>query len=243
MTHNPNEITTAKILRLILKKAADPKKAINCQRFFKTGKGEYAEGDVFLGITVPELRSLVKKCHSIPLNEIKSSLSSPLHEERMAALFLLVDKFKKGDTGDRATIYRLYLSSTRYINNWDLVDCSAHLIVGAHLEDKDTKVLFDLAKSIVLWERRIAVIATLHFIRKDRFDLPLELFSILLNDKEDLIHKAVGWMLREIGKRDFAAEEGFLKTHHKRMPRTMLRYAIERFPEEKRVLYLKGKKL
>lgn len=240
MPQKPVEIKTVKDLRGVLKKLADPRKAVHVQRFFKTGKGEYGEGDVFLGITVPALRALVKKCGMLSLEDILLMLASTLHEERLLALFLLVDRFKKGDEGERSRIYHQYLRNTKHINNWDLVDCSAHLIVGAHLENSDKKMLYDLVQSASLWERRIAVIATFHFIRKDRFDDALKLFGMLMVDKEDLIHKAVGWMLREIGKRDQVAEERFLKVHHGRMPRTMLRYAIERFPEEKRVSYLKG---
>jgi 3-methyladenine DNA glycosylase AlkD len=236
----PDAFDSVRELHAHLKTFADPARARHSQRFFKTGKGEYAEGDIFIGITVPVLRSLVKRCKGISLDESLRLLTSPVHEERLLALFLLVDRFKKGNEEARERIYRGYLAHAKYVNNWDLVDSSAHLIVGAYLENRDKRILFDLAKSDLLWERRIAVIATFHLIRLDRFDDALRLFGLLICDKEDLIHKAVGWMLREIGKRDMPAEEGFLKVHGKQMPRTMLRYAIERFPEKKRVAYMEG---
>jgi len=223
-----------------LKNLADPAIAEHSQRFFKTGKGEYGEGDKFLGIRVPVLRKQAKKCKDMPLEEIQSLLKSSLHEERLCALFLLIHKFTRGDAVEKAIIYQLYLKNTRYINNWDLVDSSAHLIVGVYLEDKNKQPIYDLASSDSLWERRIAIMSTLHFIRKHQFDEALDLSKQLLTDKEDLIHKAVGWMLREIGKRDLHVEECFLKAHYRQMPRTMLRYAIEKFPEQKRKKYLAG---
>ena len=242
MIKKPDKLTTAKDAQAVLKTMANPQRAVHSQRFFKTGKGEYAEGDIFIGITVPALRAFVPKCKCIGIDDILSLLKSPLHEERLLALFLLVDRFKKGEDQIKERIYNLYLRNTKHINNWDLVDCSAHLIVGAYLEDRDTKILFELAQSKTLWERRISVLATFHLIRRDQFDVALKLYEMLINDKEDLMHKAVGWMLREIGKRDRAAEEAFLKKHCRIMPRTMLRYAIERFPEEKRAAYLRGKR-
>ncbi|OQY04272.1 MAG: DNA alkylation repair protein [Desulfobacteraceae bacterium 4572_123] len=223
-----------------LKNLADPAIAEHSQRFFKTGKGEYGEGDKFLGIRVPVLRKQVKKYKDMPLDEIQSLLKSSLHEERLCALFLLIHKFTLGDAAEKAIIYQLYLGNTGYINNWDLVDSSAHLIVGVYLEDKNKQPIYDLVRSDNLWERRIAIISTLHFIRKHQFDEALDLSKQLLTDKEDLIHKAVGWMLREIGKRDLHVEECFLKAHYRQMPRTMLRYAIEKFPEQKRKKYLAG---
>ncbi len=227
-------------LSKILRGLADPVIAKHSQRFFKTGKGEYGEGDKFLGIRVPVLRKQAKKYKDIALEEIQCLLKSSFHEERLCALFLLIQKFTRGDAAEKATIYQLYLNNTRYINNWDLVDSSAYLIVGAYLEDKDKQPIYELATSDSLWERRIAIISTLHFIRKHQFHEALDLSKQLLTDKEDLIHKAVGWMLREIGKRDPGVEEIFLKTHYRQMPRTMLRYAIEKFPEQKRKKYLAG---
>jgi 3-methyladenine DNA glycosylase AlkD len=231
---------TAEDVRKALKEKADPDRAIHAKRFFKTGKGEYGEGDAFIGVTVPALRALINTCRNLPVDEIICLLRSKIHEERLLALFLLVDRFKNGGEEQKKRIYDLYLANTKHINNWDLVDSSAHLVVGAFLDKKDTSILYDLAASTVLWERRIAVLATFHFIRRNKFDLALKLFARLLTDKEDLMHKAVGWMLREIGKRDQAVLESFLTVHCRTMPRTMLRYAIERFTEEKRARYLRG---
>lgn len=231
-----NAIQLSKILRDL----ADPVIAENSLRFFKTGKGEYGEGDKFLGIRVPVLRKQAGKYRDIALEEIQRLLKSSFHEERLCALFLLIHKFTRGDAAEKTAVYRMYLNNTRYINNWDLVDSSAYSIVGVYLEDKDKQPIYELAGSDSLWERRIAIISTLHFIRKHRFNEALDLSGQLINDKEDLIHKAVGWMLREIGKRDLNAEEIFLKAHYRQMPRTMLRYAIEKFPEQKRKKYLKG---
>ncbi len=219
---------------------ARPDIAEHSQRFFKTGEGEYGEGDQFLGIRVPVLRKHVRMFEETPLRTVERLLGSKFHEERLFALLLLVRKFSKGADDERSEIYQTYLSNTRYINNWDLVDSSAPQIVGAYLEHKNREVLYALAGSDDLWERRIAILSTFHFIRSNDFDDALNLSRLLLNDREDLIHKAVGWMLREIGKRDKAIESSFLQTHYKRMPRTMLRYAIEKFPERERKLYLQG---
>jgi 3-methyladenine DNA glycosylase AlkD len=208
--------------------------------FFKTGKGEYGEGDRFLGIRVPVTRSYAKKYRSASLPVIRELLKSKFHEERLLAVILLVGKFTSGNESDRRKIYELYLKQTRYINNWDIVDASAHFIVGPYLQDRSRDKLFELAGSENLWERRIAIMSTLHYIRQGEFDTALDISKRLVDDSEDLIHKAVGWMLREIGKRDRAAEEQFLKVHYRSMPRTMLRYAIEKFPEKKRQQYLKG---
>ncbi len=208
--------------------------------FFKTGDGEYGAGDKFLGIRVPVLRQQAKKLRDTPLRTVIALLKSTYHEERLLALLMLVNHFQHGDEDTQQNIYELYLQHTRYINNWDLVDSSAHQIVGGWLADKNKAVLYELAKSEDLWERRIAIIATYHFIRQQQFSPTLKISRILLRDNEDLIHKAVGWMLREVGKRDLATEEDFLKQHYKKMPRTMLRYAIEKFPEKKRQSYLKG---
>ncbi len=210
------------------------------QRFFKTGPGEYGEGDIFLGIKVPVLRKLAKKYFDLPLKEVKPILRSKYHEIRLLSLFILVDQFSKGDQKKKIRIYELYLKNTGFINNWDLVDSSAHHIVGPYLIDKSKALLAELAQSDLLWERRIAIMSTFHYIKNDKFSDTLKIAEMLLSDKEDLIHKAVGWMLREIGKRHLPSEETFLKKHYHNMPRTMLRYAIEKFPEPKRQRYLKG---
>ncbi len=214
--------------------------AEHSQRFFKTGKGQYGEGDRFLGIRVPVLRTQAKKCQDLSLKEVRSLMKSVFHEERLCALLILVLNFTKGDEKERAAIYNLYVKNTTFINNWDLVDSSAHQIVGGYLIDKDKCLLYTFAQSKSLWERRIAIIATYHFIKKDQFEDALGISKCLLNDKEDLIHKAVGWMLREVGKRDLVTEKYFLQVHYKQMPRTMLRYAIEKFPERERKKYLAG---
>ena len=231
---------TTKDISNILRDLADPVIAEHSQRFFKTGKGEYGEGDQFLGIRVPALRKQVKKYQATSLPDVKKLLMSPFHEERLFALLLLVHKFSQGNDAEKTTIYQLYLDHTQYINNWDLVDSSAYKIVGVYLETRDRQILYQLAQSCNLWERRIAIMSTFQFIRNDQFDDTLQLSELLLNDSEDLIHKAVGWMLREIGKRDVATEKAFLKTHYKTMPRTMLRYAIEKFPKQERQQYLTG---
>jgi len=217
---------------------ADPKKAILLSRFFKTGRGEYGEGDVFLGIMVPEQKMLAKKYIGLPLDDLFGLLKSKIHEHRLTALFILVLKFKEADDLLREKIYNIYLSNTGHINNWDLVDCSAPKIVGGFLLDRKRDILYKMVKSESLWERRIAVLSTFMFISKNDFTDSLRLSAILLKDKHDLIHKAVGWMLREIGKRDQDIEEGFLKRHYRTMPRTMLRYAIERFDQKKKSFYM-----
>ena len=211
------------------------------QRFFKTGPGEYGEGDVFIGVTVPELRKLAKEHKTANPSEIKKLLCSQIHEERLLSLFLLIYRYSRGDGSEKKRIYELYLKNTKFINNWDLVDSSAGHIVGAFLFDKSKKPLYGLVKSENLWERRISIISTFYFIKHNQFSDTLKIAKILLSDTGDLIHKAVGWMLREVGKRDMSVEENFLKKHYKNMPRTMLRYAIEKFPESKRLRYLKGK--
>jgi 3-methyladenine DNA glycosylase AlkD len=208
--------------------------------FFKTGPGEYGEGDHFLGLRVPALRALTKKYRDLAYTDALELLKSAWHEERVLALMLLVDRYQRGDDREKERIHRAYLKNTRRINNWDLVDASAAQIVGAHLTASNVKLLVDLAKSKSLWERRIAIVATYHFIRRDEFRPTLGIAELLLNDSHDLIHKAVGWMLREVGKRDRAVLDSFLLKHYARMPRTMLRYAIERHPEKQRKAYLLG---
>jgi len=223
-----------------LQKIGNKKHAAVSQRFFKTGPGEYGEGDIFIGIRVPVLRKLVKEYKDLPVSEIKILLRSPIHEERLLAILLFVRKFEKGDGDIKKNIYDIYLKSTAFINNWDLVDTSAEHIVGQYLMDKSKRPLYCLTKSKNLWERRIAIMATFHFVKRHEFSETLKISNMLLADRHDLIHKATGWMLREIGKRDLETEEIFLKEHYKKMPRTMLRYAIEKFPEKKRQRYLKG---
>jgi 3-methyladenine DNA glycosylase AlkD len=224
-----------------LQELGSREKAKVLQRFFKTGPGEYGEGDVFVGVKVPELRKLAKEYHEITVKGVKQLLRSAIHEERLLALFILVRKYSKGNETEKKRIYELYLKNTQFINSWDLVDSSAHYIIGAFLVDKSKEPLYSLAKSMNLWERRISIISTFYFIKHDKYAETLKISEILLTDEQDLIHKAVGWMLREIGKRHMPTEEKFLRKHYKRMPRTMLRYAIEKFPEDKRQRYLKGK--
>jgi len=224
-----------------LQELGSREKAKVLQRFFKTGPGEYGEGDVFIGVKVPELRKLAKEYQEITVKEVKQLLKSAIHEERLLALFILVRKYSKGNETEKKRIYELYLKNTQFINNWDLVDGSAHHIIGAFLVDKSKEPLYSLAKSKNLWERRISIISTFYFIKHDKHAETLKISEILLTDEQDLIHKAVGWMLREIGKRHMPTVENFLRKHYKRMPRTMLRYAIEKFPEDKRQGYLKGK--
>lgn len=223
-----------------IKKNANPQKAALLQRFFKTGPGEYGEGDIFLGIMVPVQRSIAKKYKDLPLKDIKALLHSDKHEERLIALLILVEQFKKGEEQLKEDIFTFYHLHRKRINNWDLVDLTAHIISGSYLMDKDKTILYKLAESENIWDRRIAVLSTFHFIKNNVFDDALGVAELLINDKHDLIQKAVGWMLREIGNRDINTEEGFLEKHYKNMPRTMLRYAIEKFPEKKRLAYLKG---
>jgi 3-methyladenine DNA glycosylase AlkD len=224
-----------------LQAMGDPKKAQDLQRFFKTGPGEYGEGDIFIGLQVPEIRKLAREYKDLPLPMAVQLFQSPIHEARLLALLLMINAYRQGDTSTKERIYWTYLKHTRFINNWDLVDLSADHIVGAHLSYLSQDPLETLALSDLIWERRIAVMATFYLIKKGEFSKTLTIAKLLLQDPEDLIHKAVGWMLREIGKRDQKIEELFLKVHYKNMPRTMLRYAIEKFPEDLRQRYLKGK--
>jgi 3-methyladenine DNA glycosylase AlkD len=222
-----------------LRKLKDKKQAENLQRFFKTGKGEYGEGDVFLGIKVPIQRKICKNYGDLNLNAIQKLLNSKIHEHRLCGLFVLVSKYKKSK--NKKEIFKFYLKNTKKINNWDLVDLSSPNIVGEYLLNKDKKVLYKLAKSKNLWEKRISIVSTFTFIRNNKLEDTLKISQILLKDKHDLIHKAVGWMLREVGKKDIKKLELFIQKNYKDMPRTMLRYAIEKFPEKKRKDYLKGK--
>jgi len=227
-------------LKKELQELADEKQAEILQRFFKTGKGEYGEGDIFLGIKVPIQRNVAKKYFGLSLPKIQELLKSNIHEHRLTGLIILSNKYKEAKEDERANIFNFYLKNTKNINNWDLVDVTAPNIVGDFLFDKKKNILYDLARSNSLWERRIAIVSTFNFIRQQEFEDTLALSEILLDDKHDLMHKAVGWMLREIGKKDEAVLEAFLKQHYKVMPRTMLRYAIEKFEEEKRKKYLLG---
>jgi 3-methyladenine DNA glycosylase AlkD len=218
-----------------------PSRARILRGFFKTGPGEYGEGDVFLGLTVPQVRRIVRdRGREATLSDARTLLASRFHEERLAALLLLAERFRRGGDRERERIYRFYLGRTRRINNWDLVDLSAPNIVGAWLAGRDRRALDRLARSKSLWKRRIAVVATFHFIREGDFAPTLRLAAALLRDPHDLIHKAMGWMLREVGKRDRATLERFLSRHARAMPRTMLRYAIERLPGPRRRAYLAG---
>jgi 3-methyladenine DNA glycosylase AlkD len=228
------------IIQTHLRNIADPATAQMSQRFFKTAPGQYGAGDVFLGIKVPILRAQIRTFRGTPLKAIAALLKSGYHEERLFALLLLIDSYQRGDTQNKQACYDLYLAHTAHINNWDLVDVSAPHIVGDFLAERPRQVLYEFVTSDSLWERRIAIIATLYFIRHNEFDDTLRLAGHLLADRHDLMHKAVGWMLREVGKRDQEIEEEFLLRHYRIMPRTMLRYAIERFPETRRKAYLNG---
>ncbi len=230
-------------LKKDLRKYVNKEKALFYPRFFKSGKGEYAEGDWFIGVTVPLSRKVAKKYKDLSFEDLNMLLQSPIHEERLVSLLILIHKFNNVNQKEKEKLYNYYLSSTKYINNWDLVDLSADKIVGGYLlGKKDRLILVKLAKSKNLWERRIAVIATFQFIKeKKEYRDTFTVSEILLNDRHDLIHKAVGWMLREVGKRvSKDKEEAYLKTRYKQMPRTMLRYAIEHFPESRRKQYLQG---
>jgi 3-methyladenine DNA glycosylase AlkD len=229
------------VIRRRLTAAATTQRAAVNATFFKTGPGEYGEGDKFIGVDVPTLRKLAREFEDLPLRNVAAMLSSRWHEERSLALLILVRQYQRGEHKQREAIHQLYLRNTKYINNWDLVDSSAEHIVGPHLAPPDRAILVRLAKSKDLWERRIAMLATFHYIKAGEFKDALRIATLLLDDTHDLIHKAVGWMLREIGNRDRGAEEAFLRKHKSRMPRTMLRYAIERFPEPLRRRYLAAK--
>lgn len=225
-------------IRRDLEKLADPEKAKILSRFFKTGRGEYGEGDIFLGVKVPQQRKIARKYASLPLEDIRALMGSKIHEQRLTSLLILVAKFKKADARGKKEIVDLYLKNTGNINNWDLVDSSAPYILGQYLLGKDRSVLYRLAKSGSIWERRIAMMSTFAFIKNNEFEYALKISAMLIGDEHDLIHKAAGWMLREIGNRDIKAEEQFLKEYCKKMPRTMLRYAVEKFDEGKRRKYM-----
>jgi len=227
-------------LQAALAVLANPDIAKHSQRYFKTGDGEYGEGDIFLGVRMPVLRKQAKAFSSLPLIDVLKLLYSNIHEERLAALLILVLQYRGGDENVKKAVFNAYLENSKQVNNWDLVDCSAHHIVGAHLNDRKRDVLFRLADSILIWDRRIAMIATYHFIKRNDLETTFSLANQLRDDAEDLMHKAVGWMLREAGKRDRARLERFLKRHYQFMPRTMLRYSIEKFSKDERAAYLAG---
>jgi 3-methyladenine DNA glycosylase AlkD len=231
--------STAAAVTKALKDIGTPEKAASSARFFKTGKGQYGYGDVFFGVTVPEQRMVAKNYAALPLVEIGKLLRSKVHECRLTGLLILVRRFVRAEAPERERIAAFYLRHKRRINNWDLVDLSAPSILGMHLLGKDRSILYELARSKNLWDRRIAIIATFAFIRHGDHDDTLAIAESLLDDEHNLIHKAVGWMLREVGNRSPAVEEAFLEEHVAKMPRTMLRYAIEKFPEAKRGAWLK----
>jgi 3-methyladenine DNA glycosylase AlkD len=235
-----NHCMTATAVQDHLRSLGDPDAARAAAGYFKTGSGQYGEGDIFLGLRAAVMHGLAKEYHSLPLGELTVLLRSPIHEDRLLALLILVRRVSRADKATKKEIYRLYLAHTRYINNWDLVDASAREIVGGYLADKSRKPLDRLAASKSLWERRISIIATFYFIRQNDFADTLRIAERLLTDREDLIHKAVGWMLREVGKRHQPTLEAFLRSHGRSMPRTALRYAIERFATEARQAYLDG---
>lgn len=229
---------SAQEVKKALSKYASKDKAAFFPYFFKTGKGQYGEGDKFIGITVPDQRKVVKDFIGLSLDEIKKLLASPIHEHRLVALIILVSQYQKGDEKAKEKIFKFYFKNMSRINNWDLVDCSCRDIVGEHLEKRDRKILYRLAKSKNLWERRIAMVSTWAYIRKGDLKDTFAIAELLLSDTHDLIHKAVGWMLREAGKRDEKALHAFLSAHVKAMPRTALRYSIEKFPADVRKAYL-----
>jgi 3-methyladenine DNA glycosylase AlkD len=229
---------TLSAVRRRLQEAGNPEDAVFLQRFFKTGAGQYGEGDHFLGIRVPMTRTLAREFADLPISDIEKLLHDKWHEARLLALVLLVNRYERSDAAGKETLFRCYLANTDRINNWDLVDLSAPGIVGAHLETRSRAPLDKLAKSKSLWERRIAIVATYWFIRRGEFDDTLRIATTLLSDSHDLIHKAVGWMLREVGKRDDRVLEEFLDEHAHEMPRTALRYSIERMSPAKRKRYM-----
>ena len=225
-------------IRKDLAQLEDPDRAKNLSWFFKTGKGQYGEGDIFLGIPVPEQRKVAKNHVYLSLTDLQELLNSKIHEYRFTALVILISKYRKAQESGKKEIFDFYLKNTENINNWDLVDLSAPRIVGDYLLKKERSILYKLAKSNILWERRISILSTFAFIDNNDFEDALNISELLLHDEHYLIHKAVGWALREIGKRDTEVEERFLAKHFLHMPRNMLRYAIEKFDEKKRKKYL-----
>jgi 3-methyladenine DNA glycosylase AlkD len=231
---------TLAALKRDLKSASTPERAAGAARYFKTGIGEYGEGDVFIGVTVPDLRRVARQYKALSLDELEKLLAAREHEFRVAALLILVAQYERGNESTQKAILDLYLRNTRFINNWDLVDASCREIVGSHVRTRSKALLTRLAKSRSIWERRIAMISTMPLIRDGDVDEPLRIAEMLLDDRHDLIHKAIGWVLRVVGDRDRAALLGFLKQHYERVPRTALRYAIEHFSAEERKNLLAG---
>jgi 3-methyladenine DNA glycosylase AlkD len=240
MTIKGNSRASLAAVRRDIRALGSPERAKHSLRFFRTGPGEYGEGDKFFGLSVPEMRSIAKRYRDLAHDDVIELLQSEWHEDRLVALLLLVDDYNGSDVARRQEIHRAYLANTRRINNWDLVDMSAGQLVGGHLEFDEISLLEKLARSKDLWERRIAIVGTFHFIKRDQLTPTLRIAELLLKDSHDLIHKAVGWMLREVGKRDRKTLDPFLRKHYRDMPRTMLRYAIERHPESVRKRYLAG---
>lgn len=236
----PSPLPTAADVRAALHRLGDPVRAKLALRYFKSGPGQYGDGDKFIGVAVPAQRLVARRFRLLSLPETKLLLASQIHEERLTALLLMVYQYENGTPEVRRNIFQFYLDHTEFVNNWDLVDSSASYIVGSWLQDKDKTILEQLAQSKSIWERRIAIIATLHYIRAGQFDHTVRIAKMLLNDPHDLIHKATGWMLREVGKRDEATLRRFLAEHYHDMPRTTLRYAIEKFDPQLRQKYLKG---
>ncbi len=230
-------------IRKKLRDLASPSRKTVLKSFFKCGRGEYAEGDEFLGVSVPQVRRLIPLGCSLSFHDLRQMLGSKFHEERMLALLSVTENFQIEDEAGKKKYFDFYLQNRSFVNNWDLVDLTAYKIVGAYLEKRPKHRLYQLAKSKKMWDRRIAIVSTLHFIRHNDFQTTFNLAHLLINDREDLMHKACGWMLREAGKKDQRALEKFLKNQARKMPRTMLRYAIEKFPESKRQFYLKTSKI
>lgn len=236
--HSNTRRTRLAAIRASIRALANPTRALGTARFFKTGPGEYGEGDLFLGLDLPQVRDIAREHRDLSFDDTITLLRSKWHEDRTVALFLMVHAHTQGTAHDRVRLHRAYLANTEWVNNWDLVDLSAPRLVGYHVEQSGTKVIERLARSTSLWERRIAIVATLHTIRAGHFEPTFLIAGMLLADPHDLIHKATGWMLREVGKRDERALRAFLDAHVRDMPRTALRYAIERFPEADRKRYL-----
>lgn len=229
---------TADFILSELRSIADPAKAAFLQRFFKTGPGQYGEGDVFLGVTNPLVRNIARANRATPLNELERLIGMPYHEARLAALVIVTERFKRASEQERGVWFDFYMRHTAQINNWDLVDVTCPHVVGAYLADRDRSVLYELARSASLWEQRIAMVSTVAFIRRREFDDTFALAELFFDHPHDLMHKAVGWMLREVGKRDRTALTGFLERNAARMPRTALRYAIERLSPQERSYFL-----
>lgn len=232
-------MSRCKEIQQALRSLGDKEIAQHSRKFFKTARGEYGEGDQFIGVRVPVTRKIANTYKNTPLIEIEKLLSSKFHEERLLAVIMLANVAKTADEQLLKTLYQIYIKNSKYINNWDIVDSSAPHIVGKYLYNNNRSPLYKFARSRSLWEKRISIISTLYFIKQDDYTDTLAIAEILLNDSHDLIHKACGWMLREVGNRNIEAEEAFLRQHYQHMPRTMLRYAIEKFPEVKRQKYLR----